>query len=581
MKEKRLLVALGALTVALAACGSSGTPADSAGNNTGGGGSTLPPSNAGNAGAQNTTPQNTAGNAGTAATVDPSTIVCQPGIPVTTQIPRLLNRQYENVVRDLLGVTSLDGNPVSASLLGDFTGPMNAPGWTIYNTVATKIAANVMAGPTKSMFIACDPATAGCLEQTVRTFGRKAFRRPLTDDEVASFMTLNAVTPAGTPAEVAEAILNAFLVSPSFLMIPELATDTEGSSIKLSATEVAARLSFMLWGSVPDDTLNAAADANQLATKDQILAQATRMIALRDKSGQFISAFHDDWAQMNNSSGHWYQGNHDPAKFPAFTAAAKTAGQQETDMFFQEVAFTGGSFKDLLLSNIAFVSSDNAAQYGLDPSKYTTTLTKVMLDPATNPRPGFLTRTGFLSSYADYGASSPILRGAFMSIYLLNVNPGAPSPDNLSQTVSGTFTTQRAYVEALTMQKQPCLGCHTVFNPLGFVFESYDAIGKWQTTDLLGGAINATATVDFGGGNKKEISSPTQLMQEIAALPKAQAIYAQDWVSYAYGRQPNANDQCVVNTLQTKLAGDGYSILALLGDLTQTDSFRLRVRGTP
>lgn len=571
--------------MALAACGSSGSAGPvgtgpGPGQSAGGAGSSNPPGTTAGNGSTTTPP---AGSAGDGSITLPQG-ACMPGVPVTTQIPRLLNRQYENVMRDLLGVTAIDGAPVSTALLGDFTGAMNAPGWKQYNDAATKIAASVMSGPNKSMYISCDPATTGCLESTVRSFGRKAFRRPLTDDEVASFMTLNSVTPAGTPAEVAEAILNAFLVSPSFLMIPELSTTAEGSAIALSSTEVAARLSFMLWGSIPDDTLNAAADANQLGTKDQILAQATRMIAVREKTGPFITAFHDDWAQMNSSAGHWYKGNHDPAKYPLFSAALKTAAQAETDAFFEDVAYSNGSFQDLLLSNTAFVNSDNAAVYGLDPAKYTSTLTKVTLDDATHPRPGFLTRAGFLGSYSDYATSSPILRGAFMSIWLLNVNPGAPDPSALTKTVDGTFTTQRAYVEALTMQVQPCMGCHSVFNPLGFVFEAYDGIGKWQTTDLRGGAIDAsvtTATVDFGGGNKKDISSPVQLMQEIAKLPKAQAIYAQDWVSYAYGRSTNAYDQCVVDTLQTKLAGSGYSILALLGDLTQSDSFRLRVRGTP
>jgi hypothetical protein len=115
------------------------------------------------------------------------------------------------------------------------------------------------------------------------------------------------------------------------------------------------------------------------------------------------------------------------------------------------------------------------------------------------------------------------------------------------------------------------------------VLENFDGMGKWQTMDLRGGPIDATvttATVDFGDGVKKEISSPTQLMEEIAKLPKAQELYARAWVSYAFGRGSNANDQCIVDTVKAKLAGD-YTILTLLGDLTQADSFRLRVRGTP
>jgi hypothetical protein len=525
------------------------------------------------------------GSAGTTGEMLPPDGPCMPGIPVTTQIPRLLNRQYENVVRDLLGVTALDGAPVSSALIGDFTGPMTAPAWQIYQDVAAKIAAQVMAGPNKARFITCDPAAAGCLNTTIQSFGRKAFRRTLTADEIASFETLTKTTPAGTPAEVAEAILNAFLVSPSFLLIPELNVEAEANAtapgaIKLSQQEVATRLSFLLWGSVPDEALSAAADSMQLQTKEQILAQAQRMIQVREKAGPLISAFHDEWAQMNNGSAHWFKIDHDPAKFPTYNVAAKASYQKELDAFFEEVAFTNGSFQDLLLSNVAFVNKDNAAIYGLDPAQYTADLTKVTLDPAQAPRPGFLTRAGFLSSYSSYDSTSPILRGAFIAAWLLNANPGAPVEGAKDAKVEGTFTTQRAYIEELTQKMQPCQGCHTVVNPLGFALENYDALGKWQTTDLRGGAIDASVTTtSLGDGSPKQITSPVQLMQGIADTPKAKELYARAWVSYAFGRNPNANDQCVVDQLKDKLIGNGYPILTLLGDLTQADSFRLRVRG--
>jgi hypothetical protein len=552
-----------------------------------GAGTTSPPGGGMNNPTAGSGPTGTAGSgpsgtAGTTGEMLPPDGPCMPGIPATTQIPRLLNRQYENVVRDLLGVTSLDGASVASSLIGDFTGPMTAPAWQIYQDVAAKIAAQVMAGANKARFITCDPAAAGCLSTTIQTFGRKAFRRALTADEIASFETLGKTTPAGTPAQVAEATLNAFLVSPSFLLIPELNVEAEGAAIKLSQQEVATRLSFLLWGSVPDEALNTAADGMQLQTKEQILAQAQRMIQVREKAGPLISAFHDEWAQMNNGSGHWFKVDHDPAKFPGYNPAAKLSYQKELDAFFEEVAFTNGSFQDLLLSNVAFVNKDNAAVYGLDPAQYTADLTKVTLDSAQSPRPGFLTRAGFLSSYSSYDSTSPILRGAFIAAWLLNANPGAPVAGAKDAKVEGTYTTQRAYIEALTEKMQPCQGCHTVVNPLGFALENYDALGKWQTTDLRGGTIDASVTTTtLGDGTAKQITSPVQLMQGIADTPKAKELYARAWVSYAFGRNPNANDQCVVDQLKTKLTAGGYSILTLLGDLTQADSFRLRVRGAP
>ena len=595
MNEKRILIAVGALSAALAACSSETSPNDGTG--PAGGASAIPPNGSGGATATpgsggatakggappvgssgspstaNGGSSSTGGNSGSATT-------CAPGIPATTQIPRLLNRQYDAVVRELLGVSVVPGDnkPPSALLFQDFDGPMNPDAWRLYQDVGSKIAADVMAGPNKSKFINCDPAAADCLKNTIKTFGRKAFRRPLTDAEVTRFETLSQTTPAGTAAEVAEATLLAFLVSPSFLQIPELTTEVEGSAIKLSSYEVAARLSFLLWGSVPDDTLNAAADAGLLTTKEQILDQATRMILVRDKTAPLVAGFHRKWLDMDNSLAHWWKVQHDKTIYPLYNEASLPASQAELDRFFEDVAFEGGSFKDLFLSNVGFVNKDTAAIYGLDPAMYGADLSRVEFDRAQ--RPGFLTRVGFLSSYSRFGSTSPILRGAFITVNMIGVNPGPPTPEAIqTPPPPGTYLTEKAYIEALTGQAS-CTGCHTPFiNPPGFVLEQYDAIGKWQTVDPRGGPIEGTTVnVTLAAGDVRPISSPLELMDAIAKGPLARRIYAQKWVSFAYGRQRNANDDCVVDLLDTKLSTDGYTVLALLGDLTQIDSFRLRVR---
>lgn len=606
MMKKRFLVALGALSGALVACGSNlGTSPQGSGDDDGNGNGNGPgagtgaaPASGGNgAGAASSGGSGATGPAATGGTGAASTgatggsggtsgsggePTCVPGIPATTQIPRLLNRQYDAAVRDLLGVTALDdGQPPSAGLQADFTGPMNAQAWGLYQGVAESIAKAVLSGPNRSKFLSCDPAAAGCLEDTIRTFGRKAFRRPLTDDEVARFMKLGQTTPAGTPEEVAEATLAAFLESPSFLLIPELTQETEGNAIKLSSYEVAARLSFLLWGSVPDDELNAAADADMLQTKEQIMAQAQRMIMDKARTGPMIADFHRvRWALDNGTPiSHWWKISHDDN--PLYSNDLKALYRQEIDDFFQDVVFSGGTFKDLFLSTAAFVNKDTAAIYGLDPAAYGTDLTRVELDP--DQRPGFLTRIGFLSSYAHATSTSPILRGAFITVNMIGLDPGPPAPNAQQVTVTGDFATERDYVVALTSSQSTCKGCHIPYiNPPGFVLEHYDSIGKWQDTDPRGGPIDATADVSFQfGADPVPITSTRQMMEQIAATPMAKEIYAKAWVSYAYGRDPNDNDQCLVDDLDTRLAQDGYTIANLLTDLTQADSFRLRVRETP
>jgi hypothetical protein len=607
MIQKRLLSALAAVSAVLAACGSGVIESDAGSggaNGTAAGASSTSGSNGGNTGSNgsnggsgtNTNAGSTSnpgggsssssagsGNNGTGGAAT-NAGTCIPGIPATSQIPRMLNRQYDAAVRDLLGVTTLaseGGKKPSEILNADFDGDMLPDAWKFYQQVAASIAKEVMGGANKSKFISCDPAAADCLKNTISSFGRKAFRRPLTDAEVARFQKIAQATPSGTPAEVAEAILQAFLESPSFILIPELNTTPEGQAVQLSSYEVAARLSFFLWGSVPDDALNMAADQKQLSTKEQILAQANRMIAVREKTGPLVQDFHRHWSQMDNGSGHWWKIDHDTTKYPLYNNNAKSVYQAETDKFFEEVAFAKGTFKDLFLSNVAFVNKDNAAIYGLDPASYGTELQKVQLDAAQ--RPGFMTRVGFLSSYSHFADTSPILRGAFITVNLLGIDPGPPIDGALQKPVPpGNYKTNREKTDALVNQEASCQGCHVrIINPSGYALENYDSVGKWQTQDPLGGPINATATVMFSSANSKEVSTPLQLMQEIAATPMNRQFYARAWVAFAYGRQPNSNDQCIVDQLNTKLTQDGYSILTLLGDLTQADSFRLRVRANP
>jgi len=503
---------------------------------------------------------------------------CAPGVPVTSQVPRMKDAAYNAVLKDLLGVTTVAGDLPSKALAPDSDGSMTAIAWDGYLKTAEKIAADVMAGQNKAKFIACDPAMGTCLSDTIKSFGRKAFRRPLTAAEVTSFERFKNVTPAGTPTEIAETILFAFLASPSFIMLPELSADKslDGSANKLTSFEAATRLSFLLWGSVPDDVLNAAADNNELTTKEQIVAQARRMLA-SDKVAPAVARFHQAYLGIETSS-HWLNNKeHDP-KFSNFSAAAYAPLLAEMDSFFKELVLKGSSLNDLFLSNVGFITRDTAAVYGLDPAAYGESPVRVELDP--NKRPGFLTRAGFLSTFSNYGTTSPILRGAFISGRILGVHPGEPSADALKKPIpAGVYTTRRQQIEALT-GVQPCKSCHAQFiNPTGFVLERYDAVGAWQDTDQLSGAIDGTADVFLGPGQMKTISSPLDLMKELAALPSVQRHYAEQFVAFATGRAPNPNDACTVDKLATSLAQAKYPVLNLMADYTEADSFRLRTVG--
>lgn len=516
---------------------------------------------------------------------------CVPGVPATSQVPRLTNLTYENAVRDLLGLETLsDGSRPSQLLLADSVGVMEPYAWTAYQNTAGKIAAEVMGSDLKSNFMSCDPGTdPSCYQNTIVEFGRKMFRRPLEQVEVDSFLRLTTLEPAGTPAEISEAILFAFLVSPSFIMVPEVseALATPGVQIPLTSHQVAMRLSLAIWGSVPDEELSLAADAGMLTSKEQVLAQATRMIQDRDRASAQIAAAHRKYLNVSDST-HWWQNIPDPTKYPQYKDGSLPVLQQELDLFFEEVAFNQGTFSDLFLSNVGFVNQDTAAIYGLNPADYGPEIERVEFAPGE--RPGFLTRAGFLVSKSHVDSTSPILRGAFVTIDVLGVNPGAPSADALTTPIPpGDYQTQRQVIDSLTSAPS-CKKCHQEFiNPPGFVLERYNAAGVIQEADTswlpdgpsaLAGAVDTSATVSFSANNVKMVSSPQELMQEIVAESEPPRLYAQKLVSFVMNRLPNENDACLVNDLATKLTTvDGYTILNTFSDMAQADSFLVRTVG--
>jgi hypothetical protein len=345
----------------------------------------------------------------------------------------------------------------------------------------------------------------------------------------------------------------------------------------LSSSEVAARLSFLIWNSIPDDALNMAVDKNLLQDKTQIMTQAQRLLK-SPKAAGVATTFHRTYAGIENGS-HWANNNsHDATKYPSFTAASYTDSMTEIDSFFQDLVATGGTFKDIYTGSNGFVTKDTAAIYGLKPADFNATPKKTPLD--ATQRPGFLTRVGFLSTFAHSDRSSPILRGAFITQKVLRIPVGAPDPKFVNvQPPAKDYKTQRESTEALTMGS-PCNSCHTnMVNPPGFVLERYNAIGGWQDTDPLGGPIDSTTDVMISTTVTKNLSKPVDLMTEIAKAPNAQSGYAQAWVVYATSRSLNPADQCIVDKLTTGLADASYPITSMMADYTQADSFRLRTVG--
>lgn len=516
---------------------------------------------------------------GDGALPDPSDpTVCVPGVPGTSQIPRLTQHEYDNTIRDLLG---LEGEP-STMLAPDPAGrSVDQRAWDGYQLAARTLATQVMETPaSRALVIPCeagDDGGAACATQLITEFGRRAFRRPLTEAEVARFSVLftnrAAITPTGSFDDTAALIIEAFLLSPSFLMRTEIAENAEGTYFKLTGYEVASRLSYLLWGSMPDDALLEAAASGALDTPTGILAEAGRLLG-DARAREMVAAFHEKYMHMGPNT-RWNDMTRDTSAFPLFTEELVPLLSEETHRFFDHVVFdAGGSFQDLMTSPVAFVNEALAPLYGLDPAAYS----GAELRPAeVAGRPGVLTRVGFLASHSFYDRSSPIHRGAFIQKHVLCAEIGSPPPgaEGTPLPTEG-LNTNRERVDAQTAASG-CKSCHhTSINPTGFAFEAFDAIGGHQEVEWFSDApITTNASVPVGATNV-DVAGAADLMSALATSPDAQGCYARQWVSFAFQRLPNNQDSCIVDDMTQKLTAGGYRVLDLILDLTQSQSFGYR-----
>ena len=531
---------------------------------------------------------NTTGTGGSSVVVPPPVdpTVCTPGIPATSQLPRLTRAEYDKTVRDLLGIDITASAP-SGMLAPDTLGSVDQRAWDGFKMAADSLSKQVIATTTaRAKVTPCTTDNATCINQFVTTFGQRAFRRPLTTAEISKFTTLYTnratLTQNGTFDQAIALIVKAFLMSPTFLTKAETSTATpDGNSYQLSSWEMASRLSYTLWGSMPDDTLFQAAQMNKLQSQADILAQAQRMV-MDSKARAKVADFHTVYALQGDGT-RWSEAAHDPALFPAFKTSMVPTLTAETAKFFDYITFDlKGTFQDLITKPVAFVDKDLAPVYGLTSTS--TTLTMVDLDPTQ--RAGVFTHAGFLASYSSYNRTSPILRGAFLEKQVLCRQIPAPPPDAAGTALppaSADLNTNRKQVAAQTeVVGSACAGCHApLVNPAGYALESYDSIGQWQTAEKGTGApIDSTANVAIGA-NTVAVTGPVDLMKKIAASPEAQNCYAQRMVTFAYERSLTNQDVCTVQMLAGKMNTSGYNIISLLTDLTQTQSFRYRVKELP
>jgi len=471
---------------------------------------------------------------------------------------RLTSAEYNNTVRDLLGDTTAPATDFSPDeKVGPFDANVLAPPSEVmlddYMQTAEALAATAVADV--GTLTGCSDQTDACVDAFITSFGKRAYRRPLDAEQIGRLRTTyDQGKVLGGFAHGIELVVRAALQSPFFLYRIELGTPIGSGIAKLDGYEVASRLSYFLWDSMPDAELFAAAERGDLDGPEGIATQAKRLLA-SPKAEPMVSAFHVQWMGLGVTL------QKDPDVFPEFSDALIESMRTETARFATDVILAGdGKLSTLLTASHTFADASLASIYGVDrTSSDPNEFVRVELDPAQ--RGGLLTRLGVLAATAHVDHTSVVLRGRFLRAFVL-CDPLPPPPADVDNTNLGADRTG-----------PPCNGCHDLMDPLGRGLEQYDAIGRFRSEDAQGKIVGTDVEGPFYGG--------AELSRKFAQSAQVRDCVARQWFRFALGRPENGRlDRESLADLDT--AFDGGDLRELIVALTLTDAFRFRpVEETP
>jgi hypothetical protein len=329
---------------------------------------------------------------------------------------------------------------------------------------------------------------------------------------------------------------------------------------------MASRLSYFLWGSMPDDALFVAAAAGKLDAAADVEAQARRLLA-DPRARDAVVAFASDWLGLD--------GLPDKPKstkaYPGYGAPLVAAMQDETRTFVRSVVFDGdGRWATLIGGHFSFVNQALGAVYGM-PQVRGTALQRSDLDPSQ--RAGLLTQASFLALTGSADGSDPPRRGKAVATKLLCMTIPPPPPNvPAPKPASAGGTTRARFVEHDT--NDCAKGCHTLIDPIGFAFESYDGIGQFRTTDN-GQPVDPSGTVNVDGG-AKPFANAVALAQILADSTQARGCFATEWLRFALSRDVGDADQGAVNVAAGAFARPDATVRDLMVAVAASRSFRYR-----
>ena len=419
----------------------------------------------------------------------------------------------------------------------------------------------------------CQPAEGhgnACADKILMALARRAFRRPVSEADIRPLMSFygDGVKQSGFDYGIEKAI-RAMLVSPDFLFRVEHDPKgpAPGGAYRLNDFELASRLSFFLWSSIPDDRLLDLADRGKLHDPDVLHAEVVRMMA-DPKAEALVDNFAGQWLYLRNLA----VAKPDPEIFPEFNDALRESFLQETDLFFQSILREDRPVTDLLTANYTYLNQRLAEHYGI-PGVYGSQFRRVTLN--TPERGGLLGQGSILTVTSYPNRTSVVQRGKWILETLLGSPPPPPPPDIPElkpHNSEGRMLTAREQMEQ-HRANPTCASCHVRMDPLGFAMENYDGVGRWRAKDA-GGPIDPSGTLPDG----TKFQGPAGLRQAIVENHSDEFIstFIQKLLTYALGRGVESYDMPAVRAIARQAQRDNYRMSAVITAVVNSTPFQMR-----
>jgi hypothetical protein len=427
--------------------------------------------------------------------------------------------------------------------------------------------------PSRGRIFICRPEQASqeepCAQRIIETLMQRAYRRPVTNADLAGPLDFyrQARAAGGFEAGI-EMALRALLVSPEFLFRVEQdpAGIESGAAYRVSDLQLASRLSFFLWSSIPDDELLAAAGRGDLSNPAVLEKQVRRMLADK-RSESLVTNFAAQWLYLRNLMSI----TPDMRRFPDFDDNLRQAFRRETEMFFESILREDRSVLDLLGANYTFVNERLAKHYGI-PNIYGSRFRRISLD-ADSQRGGLLRHGSILTVTSYPTRTSPVIRGKWILDNLLGIPP-PPPPGNVPALEDNKVAAGLPIRERLAAHRDnpACAGCHQLMDPVGFSLETYDAVGRWRTVD-------AGEPIDASGGlpDGSRFHGVDGLQQALVSRPEVfVGVLTEKLLTYALGRGVEHYDAPAVRKIVREAKAEEFRLSSLIMGITTSTPFQMR-----